>query len=279
MTSFQSGRPQAPTLRPAMGPSRTTPGRYNEDMEQLIFRMHQMLIDELDADQISAMPADERRKVVEQAAETLLRREMPGVGGITRDQIVSRVVDEVVGLGPIDALMRDPSISEVMVNRPDEVYFEREGILYLSDVRFRDEQHIARVIERIIAPIGRRVDESSPMVDARLPDGSRVNVIIPPVAPKSPTITIRKFRTDKMTMNDLIATGSLTNELAEFFRACVQAKLNILISGGTGSGKTTMLNALSSFIPDTERIVTIEDPTELQLQQGHVVTLEARPAS
>src|SRR3989475_968464 len=279
MTSFQSGQPQARTLRPAMGPSRTTPGRYNEDMEQLIFRMHQMLIDELDADQISAMPADERRKVVEQAAETLLRREMPGVGGITRDQIVSRVVDEVVGLGPIDALMRDPSISEVMVNRPDEVYFEREGILYLSDVRFRDEQHIARVIERIIAPIGRRVDESSPMVDARLPDGSRVNVIIPPVAPKSPTITIRKFRTDKMTMNDLIATGSLTNELAEFFRACVQAKLNILISGGTGSGKTTMLNALSSFIPDTERIVTIEDPTELQLQQGHVVTLEARPAS
>src|SRR2546422_51928 len=140
MTSFHSNRPQAPTLRPAMGPSRTTPGRYNEDMEQLIFRMHQMLIDELDADQISAMPADERRKVVEQAAETLLRREMPGVGGITRDQIVSRVVDEVVGLGPIDALMRDPSISEVMVNRPDEVYFEREGILYLSDVRLRAGQ-------------------------------------------------------------------------------------------------------------------------------------------
>ena len=136
-----------------------------------------------------------------------------------------------------------------------------------------------RVIERIIAPIGRRVDESSPMVDARLPDGSRVNIIIPPVAPKSPTVTIRKFRTDKMTMADLVATGALSNELAEFLRACVQAKLNIIISGGTGSGKTTMLNALSSFIPDTERIVTIEDPTELQLQQGHVVTLEARPPS
>src|SRR6266581_1864064 len=258
MTSFQSGRPMAPTLRPTAGPSRTTPGRYNEDMEQLIFRMHQMLIEELDADQISAMQPEERRKVVEQAAETLLRREMPSVGGITRDQIVARVVDEVVGLGPIDALLRDASISEVMVNAPDEVFFEREGILYLSDVRFRDSTHISRVIERIIAPIGRRVDESSPMVDARLPDGSRVNVIIPPVTPKSPTITIRKFRADKMTMEDLIATGSLTNELAEFFRACVQAKLNILISGGTGSGKTTMLNALSSFIPDTERIVTIE---------------------
>ena len=166
-----------------------------------------------------------------------------------------------------------------MVNHPDTVFYEKEGRLYLSSVRFRDDQHIMRIVERIVAPLGRRVDESSPMVDARLPDGSRVNVIIPPVAPKSPTITIRKFRADKMTFDDLVATGALTNELAEFFRACVQAKLNILISGGTGSGKTTMLNALSSFIPDTERIVTIEDPTELQLQQGHVVTLEARPPS
>ena len=224
-------------------------------------------------------PPEERRKVVEQAAETLLRREMPGVGGITRDQIVSRVVDEVVGLGPIDALMRDPSISEVMVNAPDEVFFEREGILYLSDVRFRDDGHILRVIERIIAPIGRRVDESSPMVDARLPDGSRVNVIIPPVAPKSPTITIRKFRADKLTMNDLVAAGTITEDMVEFLKACVQVKLNILISGGTGTGKTTFLNALSAFIPETERIVTIEDPVEIKLQQPHVVTLEARPAN
>src|SRR3970282_1042824 len=164
-------------------------------------------------------------------------------------------------------------------NAPDGVYFEREGIIYLSDIRFRDADHVQRIIERIVAPLGRRGDESSPMVDARLPDGSRVNVIIPPVAPKSPTITIRKFRADKMTMSDLVATGALTTDLAWFFRACVQAKLNIIISGGTGSGKTTMLNAMSAFIPDTERIVTIEDPTELQLQPGHVVTLEARPAS
>jgi pilus assembly protein CpaF len=248
-------------------------------MEQLIFRMHQMLIDELDADQISAMPPDERRKVVEQAAETLLRREMPSVGGITRDQIVSRVVDEVVGLGPIDALMRDPSISEVMVNAPDEVFFEREGILYLSDVRFRDYAHIQRVIERIVAPIGRRVDEAQPMVDARLPDGSRVNVIIPPVSPKSPTITIRKFRADKMTMNDLITTGTVVPEMVDFLKACVEQKLNILISGGTGTGKTTFLNALSFFLPENERILTIEDPVEMKLQQPHVVTLEARPAN
>src|SRR3989304_3715740 len=186
MTSWQPGGTHGVTIKP--GAPRVTPGRYNEDMEQLIFRIHQMLIEELDADQISAMPADERRKVVEQAAETLLRREIPSVGGTPRDQIGARVGDEVVGLGPIDALLRDPSISEVMVNAPDEVFFEREGILYLSDVRFRDTGHVQRVIERIIAPIGRRVDEAPPMVEARLPDGSRVNVIIPPVAPKSPTI-------------------------------------------------------------------------------------------
>ena len=281
MTSWQPGRGQVGvTNRPGIGAGsavRATPGRYNEDMEQLIFRLHQMLIEELDADQISAMPSDERRKVVEQAAETLLRREMPSVGGITRDQIVSRVVDEVVGLGPIDALMRDPSISEVMVNAPDEVFFEREGIIYLSDVRFRDPGHISRVIERIVAPIGRRVDESSPMVDARLPDGSRVNIIIPPVSPKSPTITIRKFRADKLMMDDLVKAGTVTLEMVEFLKACVDQKLNILISGGTGTGKTTFLNALSAFIPESERIETIEDPTELRLQQPHVVSLEARP--
>jgi pilus assembly protein CpaF len=258
---------------------RTTPGRYNEDMEQLIFRMHQMLIEELDADQIAAMPSEDRRRVVEQSAETLLKRELPSVGGITRDQIVARVVDEVVGLGPIDALLRDPSISEVMVNNSDEVFFEREGILYLSDVRFRDGTHISRVIERIIAPIGRRVDEASPMVDARLPDGSRVNVVIPPIAPKAPTITIRKFRADKLTMDDLVASASVTHDMAEFLKACVKLKLNVLISGGTGTGKTTFLNAMSAFIPESERILTIEDPIEMKLQQPHVVCLEARPAN
>ena len=279
MTNWQSSRFQSPTAQSKLSSSRSTPGRYNDEMEQLVFRLHQTLIEELDADHISAMPADERRKVVEQAAQTVLRRELPSMGGIVRDQIVSRVVDEVVGLGPIDALMRDPSISEVMVNAPGEVFFEREGILYLSDVRFRDYGHIHRVIERIVAPIGRRVDEASPMVDARLPDGSRVNIIIPPVSPKSPTITIRKFRADKLMMDDLVKANTLTPEMVEFLKACVHQKLNILISGGTGTGKTTFLNALSAYIPDVERIVTIEDPVEMKLQQPHIVTLEARPAN
>ncbi len=279
MPSLQSGsnRSQSPLARPGSAPSRSTPGRHHEDMEGLIFRMHQVLIEELDADEISSMAPEERRGLVEQAAETVLRREMPTVGGITRDQIVSRVVDEVVGLGPIDAMIRDPSVSEVMVNAPDEVYFEREGIIYLSDTRFRDEEHVSRIIERIVAPLGRRVDESSPMVDARLPDGSRVNVIIPPVAPKSPTITIRKFRADKMTMDELVAGGTIETEMVQFLKACVKLRLNGLISGGTGTGKTTFLNALSAYIPESERIVTIEDPTEIRMQQPHVVSLEARP--
>ncbi len=285
MTSWQPGNNNGPQ-RPGAGGApanagavRATPGRYNEDMEQLIFRIHQMLIEELDADQVAALPSDERRGVVEGAAETLVKRELPNVGGITRDQIVARVVDEIVGLGPIDALLRDPSISEVMVNAPDEVFFEREGILYLSDVRFRDHTHIMRVVERVIAPIGRRVDESSPMVDARLPDGSRVNIIIPPVAPKSPTITIRKFRADKLTMDDLVAAQTLTPDMAEFLSACVRLKLNIIVSGGTGTGKTTFLNAMSEFIPEDERILTIEDPMEIKIRQPHVVSLEARPAN
>ncbi len=272
-----SSRSQSPLARPGSAPSRSTPGRHNEDMEELIFRMHQVLIEELDADEISSMAPEERRGLVEQAAETLLRREMPSVGGITRDQIVSRVVDEVVGLGPIDGMIRDPSVSEVMVNAPDEVYFEREGIIYLSDTRFRDAEHVSRIIERIVAPLGRRVDESSPMVDARLPDGSRVNVIIPPVSPKSPTITIRKFRADKMTMDDLVTAGTIETEMVQFLKACVKLRLNALISGGTGTGKTTFLNALSAYIPESERIVTIEDPTEIRMQQPHVVSLEARP--
>jgi len=248
-------------------------------LDELKFNLHGRLIQELDPSKLDDLEPAKRREAVESAARTLIAQEFPGIVGATRDELVTAVADEVLGLGPIESLVRDESVSEIMVNAPDVVFYEKEGRLYLSSVRFRDEAHIMRIVERIVAPLGRRVDESSPMVDARLPDGSRVNVIIPPVAPKSATITIRKFRADKMTVEDLIAAGTLGRELAEFFRACVQVRLNLLISGGTGTGKTTLLNALSSFIPDTERIVTIEDPTELRLQQGHVVSLEARPPS
>ncbi len=275
MSSFQ----WQPRRMEARTSGRSGAAQNAEALEQLKFTLHQRLIEELDPSKLEGLEKERAREAVESAARTLIAQEMPGIVGATRDELVSAVADEVLGLGPIEGLIRDPSVSEVMVNAPDVVFYEREGRLYLSSVRFRDEAHIMRIIERIVAPLGRRVDESSPMVDARLPDGSRVNVIIPPVAPKSPTITIRKFRVDKMTIEDLIQTGTMTRELAEFFRACVRVKLNIIVSGGTGTGKTTMLNALSSFIPDTERIITIEDPTELQLQQGHVVSLEARPPS
>ena len=251
--------------------------RLGEELEQLVYRYHQRLIDVLEAERLEAMPPDKRRQAVEEAVKALLARE--SLNALVRDAVAARVVDEVVGFGPIEPLLHDASVSEVMVNAPDDVYFERDGILFQSDVRFRDTKHVMQIIERIIAPLGRRVDESSPMVDARLPDGSRVNVVIPPLSPRSPTITIRKFRIDKLTMEDLVEVGSITAELGQFIGTCVEMRLNVLISGGTGSGKTTLLNALSAFIPDSERIVTIEDPLELKLQQPHVISLEARPAN
>jgi pilus assembly protein CpaF len=187
------------------------------------------------------------------------------------------VADEVLGLGPIQPLIDDPTVSEVMVNGAHDIYFERDGVIYPSDLRFRDEDHVRRVAERILSRIGRRVDEGTPMVDARLADGSRVNITIPPATPNFSTITIRKFRTDRYRIEDLATAGTLSQAMVTFLGACVRYKLNILISGGTGTGKTTLLNALSAFIPSTERIVTIEDPVELALQQRHVISMESRP--
>lgn len=194
-----------------------------------------------------------------------------------RQLIATEMIDEVIGFGPIENLIRDEMVSEIMVNGPRQVYVERNGKIVLTDVIFRDNDHVMHVIEKIVAPLGRRIDESMPMVDARLPDGSRVNAIIPPLSLKGPTITIRKFAKDPLKITDLIRFGTLTPSLAKFLEACVKARLNIVISGGTGSGKTTTLNVLSSFIPNDERIVTIEDAAELQLRQDHVIPLETRP--
>jgi pilus assembly protein CpaF len=272
-------RPNFATPPPRVQGARNPLLQSSDAFNELKFRLHQRLIEELDTNKIDSGDNAKAREIVEKASRALIASEMPGVVGFSRDELITAVCDEILGYGPIEPLLQDPSISEVMINAPETIYYEKDGRLYLSPIRFRDNAHITRVIERILAPLGRRVDESSPMVDARLPDGSRVNIIVPPVSPRSPTVTIRKFRSDKMTMEDLTSVGAFTKELGEFMRACVQAKLNIIISGGTGSGKTTLLNALSGYIADTERIVTIEDPTELKLQQAHVVTLEGRPPS
>jgi len=194
-----------------------------------------------------------------------------------RQQLFHDVLDELIGFGPIQDLLNDDDITEVMVNRADLVYIERKGQLIETKVKFDDDSHVARVIEKIISPLGRRVDTESPMVDARLPDGSRVNAVIPPVAIDGPLLTIRKFSKSKYTIDQLIEFDTLTHTMAEFLRACVLGRLNVIISGGTGSGKTTLLNVLSGFIPDTDRVITIEDSAELRLNQVHVVRMEARP--
>src|SRR5438067_841205 len=212
------------------------------------------------------------REVTEQLAldRTPLTRE-------ERRRIVREITDDILGYGPLEPLLRDDSVTEVMVNNFDRIYIEREGKLERSNTTFADNAHLLRIIDKIVSQVGRRIDESSPMVDARLPDGSRVNAIIPPLSLRGPTLTIRKFSRDPYTMDDLINFGTLTPKAAQFLAACARGKLNVLISGGTGTGKTTTLNALSAFVPGDERIVTIEDAAELQLQQDHVITLEARP--
>lgn len=219
------------------------------------------------------------RERIEGLAHDLLDRYYPNLSPREQAQIIEGICDETFGFGPITPLLKDPSVSEIMVNGPKDVYVERSGQISRTDCQFRDRQHVMTVIERILAPLGRRVDESSPMVDARLPDGSRVNVVIPPISLTGPALTVRKFRHEGFSMDDLVEVGSLTPEMADFLQCCVRSRLSILVSGGTASGKTTMLNALSNFIPADERIITMEDAAELRLRQGHVISLEARPAN
>ena len=244
---------------------------------EAVHAVHQRMLMEMDLSAIEKLDASRAREAVTVGARQLVTQQFPSLLGDDRERVIRRVIDEAIGFGPVQALLDDDSVSEVMVNAPDEIYFERDGVIIHSPLRFRDNMHIMRIIERIIAPLGRRVDESSPYVDARLPDGSRVNIVIPPLVPRSPTMTIRKFRREKFKIADLVAIGTLTDPIAAFLRACVKQRLNIVISGGTGPGKTTLLNALSAYVPETERIITIEDPIEMKLQQGHVIAMEARP--
>ncbi len=230
------------------------PELYKQDSDDLGDRVYKAVTEELALDR-TPLTREERREIVRQ------------------------LTDDILGYGPLEPLLRDDTITEIMVNAPDRVYIERNGKLEHTNVRFVDDSHVMRIIDKIVSQVGRRVDEASPMVDARLPDGSRVNAIIPPLALNGATVTIRKFARDPYTVNDLITFGTLSARAAQFVAACVRGKLNILISGGTGTGKTTTLNAMSAFIPLDERIVTIEDAAELQLQQDHVITLESRPAN
>ncbi len=239
-------------------------------------RVQNRLIAELDP-RMDLGNADEVRRTVEETFGAVLEAEGISLTRVERLRLFEAISAEILGFGPIEPLLKDPSVTEIMINGPKQVYVERAGKLELSDVVFNDDEHVMRVIDRIVSPLGRRIDESSPTVDARLPDGSRVNAIIPPIALNGPTVTIRKFSKDPFTVEDLIRFGTFTAEMATFLKACVEARLNIVVSGGTGSGKTTMLNVLSSFIPDDERIVTIENAAELQLRQDHVVRLESRP--
>jgi pilus assembly protein CpaF len=235
--------------------------------------VHRSLVDELGRRGAGGMAPGE----IEGEVARILDRENALLTRDDRTRLIRDIVNEALGYGPIEPLVRDPAVTEVMVNGPNQVYVEQGGKIFPTAVRFRDDQHVMRIIDKIVAEVGRRVDESQPYVDARLPDGSRVNAIIPPLALNGPCLTIRKFAREPYTDRDLVAFGTMTEEMRDVLRACVQARLNILITGGTGAGKTTLLNVMSMFIPESERIVTIEDAAELQLKQTHWVRLETRP--
>ena len=263
-------------LLKAPGRPKTTP---TPEYQELKFTLHRKLVDKINLDALASIDNQKMRSEVRQALLALIDGEPTLLSSTEKQQICDEVLDEVFGLGPLEPLLKDPTISDILVNTSKHVYVERRGLLELTNVAFRDDQHLLRIIDKIVSQVGRRIDESTPMVDARLSDGSRVNAIIPPLAVDGPILSIRRFSTDKLMPNDLVERKALTQGMIEMLEAAVKSKLNIIISGGTGSGKTTLLNALSVFINAKERIVTIEDAAELQLKQPHVVRLETRPAN
>jgi len=258
--------------------ARLDEGLYgNQTFQEIKARLHRAIITKIDLTKLNMLSADRVHTEVSRLAEELLLAENLPLSTMERDRLVSDLKNELFGLGPLEPLLSDPTISDILVNSYSNIYIERRGKLERTSIAFKDDEHLMRVIERIVSTVGRRIDEAQPMVDARLPDGSRVNAIIPPLAIDGPTLSIRRFGTDPLKMPKLIEYGALTKEIAILFEMCVRARLNIIISGGTGAGKTTLLNALSAYIPADERIVTIEDSAELQMQQPHVVRLETRP--
>jgi pilus assembly protein CpaF len=271
------GRQAEPTQPEAARAAPQAPGATRTDLRALKARIQKRLIADLNPSVDLRGP--QVRAVIEQLFNDVLIEENVPLPRLERQRLFDAVVAELLAFGPIEPLLHDDTISEIMVNGPDQVWVERGGKLIETDVKFESDEHVRRIIDRIIAPLGRRCDEASPMVDARLPDGSRVNAIIPPLSLIGPVLTIRKFSKEPLTIKNLIEFGSMTQEVADFMAGCVKGALNVIVSGGTGSGKTTLLNILSGFIPSDERIVTIEDAAELQLRQRHVITLEKRPAN
>src|SRR5262245_59371430 len=245
--------------------------------QELKLRVHRQLLERLDLVALASLDTAQTENQIRVAVQKLLEAESTPLSRAERDRLIEEIGYEVLGLGPLDPLLRDPEVSDVLVNGPHSVYIEKRGRLTQTDVKFRDNDHLMQIIDRIVSGVGRRIDESSPMVDARLPDGSRVNAIVPPLALNGPCMSIRRFGRDPYKIDDLLNFKALTLEMARYLRGIVQAELNIIISGGTGAGKTTLLNCLTSYIAEEERIVTIEDSAELQLQQPHVVRLETRP--
>ena len=258
-------------------PGSVADGTGQHSFQEMKSRLHRTLINRMDLTKLQSLTPDQVHAEVSRLAEAVLAQEAMPLSASERERLVNDVQHELFGLGPLEPLLKDPTISDILVNKHDTIYIERRGKIERTNVTFKDDEHLMRVIERIVSSIGRRIDESSPMVDARLSDGSRVNAIIPPLAIDGPVVSIRRFGADPLKMSSLIDNKALTKDIADMLQMVVSARLNVLISGGTGAGKTTLLNALSAFIPENERIVTIEDSAELQLQQPHVVRLETRP--
>jgi len=258
-----------------------TPWRLDESREAKLYevksRVHNRLLERLDLSQLENLEDTVVAKEIRQALEQLLQEESEPINLQEKNRIIQELEFEILGLGPLEPLLKDVNISDILANRYDQVYIERRGLLEKTTIRFQDNSHLLKIINKIVANVGRRIDEATPMVDARLPDGSRVNAIIPPLALDGPMLSIRRFSVQRPTLEELMEKGSLTPEIGEVLKALVVAKMNVLISGGTGAGKTTLLNILSGFIPNRERILTIEDSAELQLQQEHICRMETRP--